>query len=90
MLINKGKPKISLKMLFFSVSYLVVCCFIFFFIVSIIIDLLFDGEVIFIKKATLDILVVSAIAGTAGGVGSWVFAKIDEYKARKKPPTDLK
>ncbi len=34
--------------------------------------------------------VLSAIAGISGGVGSWIFAKIDEYKTRKSPPSDPK
>ncbi len=32
--------------------------------------------------------VMSLIAGFAGGSGSWIFAKIDERKARKSPPSD--
>lgn len=34
--------------------------------------------------------VLSAIAGVSGGVGSWILAKIDEYKIRKSPPSDPK
>lgn len=32
--------------------------------------------------------VMSLIAAVAGGAGSWIFAKIDECKARKSPPSD--
>ncbi|MTD29000.1 hypothetical protein [Erwinia sorbitola] len=32
--------------------------------------------------------VMSFIAAVAGGTGSWIFAKIDECKARKSPPSD--
>jgi len=31
---------------------------------------------------------MSLIAGFAGGVGSWIFAKIDELKGRSPPPSD--
>ncbi|WP_447867887.1 hypothetical protein [Rahnella bonaserana] len=31
---------------------------------------------------------MSGVAGLAAGLGSWIFAKIDEYNARKKSPTD--
>jgi hypothetical protein len=31
---------------------------------------------------------MSLIAGVAGGSGSWIFAKIDERKTRKSPPSD--
>ncbi|QGX92310.1 hypothetical protein EFZ10_12150 [Tatumella sp. TA1] len=32
--------------------------------------------------------VLSLIAGTAGGTGSWIFAKIDERNTSKSPPSD--
>lgn len=32
--------------------------------------------------------VMSLIAAVAGGTGSWIFAKIDERKARKSSPSD--
>lgn len=32
--------------------------------------------------------VMSLIAAVTGGTGSWIFAKIDERKARKSPPSD--
>ena len=34
------------------------------------------------------IIVMSLIAGVAVGTGGYIFAKIDEYKARKSPPSD--
>ncbi|WET39803.1 hypothetical protein [Citrobacter enshiensis] len=89
-LMNKNNQKISLKLLFLSVIYLVACCFIFFFIASAVIDLIFDGKVNLTRDVIIDIIVVSTIAGSAGGVGSWIFAKIDERKrkAREKSPSD--
>ncbi|ALR75090.1 hypothetical protein [[Enterobacter] lignolyticus] len=90
MLTNKKQQKINLKLLFLSVIYLVVCCFIFFFIASVVIDLIFDGKVNLTREVIIDIIVVSTIAGTTGGLGSWIFAWIDERKARKSPPSDPK
>lgn len=88
MLVNKKKDKITLTFLFLSIAYLTFCCFIFFFIANAAIDLIFDGKVILTRKVIIDIIVVSIIAGVAGGSGSWLFAKLDERKARKKPPSD--
>lgn len=88
MLKNKKHRNINLRLLFLSVIYLIVCCFIFFFIASVVIDLIFDGKVNLTREVIIDIIVVSTIAGTAGGLGSWIFAKIDERKARKSPPSD--
>lgn len=36
----------------------------------------------------IDISVISTIAGVAGGLGSWVLAKIDELKANISSPSD--
>jgi nitrate/nitrite transporter NarK len=88
MLAIRKHQKISLKILFLSVVYLVVCCFIFFLIASVVIDLIFDGKVNLTREVIIDIIVVSIITGTAGGVGSWIFAKIDECKARKTSRSD--
>jgi len=88
MLNNKKNQNINLRLLFLSVIYLIACCFIFFFIAIAIIDLIFDGKVNLTQEVIIDIIVVSTIAGTAGGLGSWVFAKIDERKVRKTPPSD--
>ncbi|NMP26596.1 hypothetical protein GW590_06930 [Rahnella sp. SAP-1] len=88
MMLKNKKQKINLRLLFLSIVYLVVCCFIFFFIASVGIDLIFDGKVNLTREVIIDVIVVSTIAGTAGGLGSWLFAKIDERKARKSPPSD--
>lgn len=88
MLVNKKRHKITLTLLFLSIVYLSFCCFIFFFIANTAIDLIFDGKVILTRKVIIDIIVVSVIAGVAGGSGSWLFAKLDERKARKKPQAD--
>ncbi|AUV53873.1 hypothetical protein B1209_14910 [Raoultella planticola] len=88
MLIMMKNKRITLSLLFLNVIYLIVCCFVFFFIASVAIDLIFDGKVNLTREVIKDIIVVSIIAGTAGGLGSWLFAKLDERKARKSPPSD--
>ena len=88
MLAIKKQQKISLKILFLSVVYLVVCGFIFLSIARVVIDLIFDGKVNLTREVIIDIIVVSIITGTAGGLGSWIFAKIDERKSRKSSRSD--
>jgi len=88
MLINKKHKNITLRILFLSIVYLVFCCLIFFFMASVVIDLIFDSKVNLTREEIIDIIFVSTIAGTTGGLGSWIFAKIDERKTRKSPPSD--
>ncbi|PLR40866.1 hypothetical protein CYR55_06210 [Chimaeribacter californicus] len=38
----------------------------------------------FTIKGIFDLTKMSGVAGLAAGFGSWAFAKIDEYEARKK------
>ena len=83
MVVSKREHKTGLKMLFLSVAYLIFCCVIFFFLANVLIDLIFDGRVSLNGDVLKDILTVSIIVGTAGGLGSWIFAKIDESKSRK-------
>lgn len=65
---------------------------IFFFCIGLILRLAINF--IYLGSIMLDIQhifktgVMSFIAGVAGGLGSWIFAKIDERKARKSPPSD--
>ncbi|WP_420283889.1 hypothetical protein [Serratia liquefaciens] len=89
----ENKPKVKLKILFISVIYCFVCFLVFILIVKIGINLLKFGELRFTQQSFKDSLVVSGIVGVAAGVGSWIFAKIDEYNANKKsssnePPKD--
>ncbi len=77
MLKNKRHENINVRLLFLNVAYLVVFCFVFFFMANIVIDLIFDGKVNLTREVIIDIMVVSAIAGTTGGLGSWLLAKID-------------
>lgn len=64
----------------------------FFFSIGLILRLVINY--IYLRSITLDIQdifktgIMSFIAGVACGLGSWIFAKIDEYKARKSSPSD--
>lgn len=89
----ENKPKVKLKILFISVIYCFVCFLLFILIVKVGINFLKSGELRFTQQSFKDSLVVSGIVGVAAGVGSWIFAKIDEYNANKKsssnePPKD--
>ncbi|WP_269934167.1 hypothetical protein [Serratia liquefaciens] len=89
----ENKPKVKLKILFISVIYCFVCFLLFILIVKVGINFLKFGELHFTQQSFKDSLVVSGIVGVAAGVGSWIFAKIDEYNANKKsssnePPKD--
>ncbi|UYA58688.1 hypothetical protein U1R68_19315 [Pectobacterium colocasium] len=77
------QPKITLAKLFLGVIYLTVCTFVFLLAVGAFIDIIFDGSFSFTSKWIIDVGVGSIIAGVASGLGSWIFAKIDEHKVRK-------
>ncbi|MBN3059875.1 hypothetical protein [Pectobacterium versatile] len=81
-------PKITLAKLFLGIIYLTVCTFIFLLAVGAIIDIIFNGSFSFTSKLIIDVGVGSIIAGVASGLGSWIFAKIDERKARKSKHSD--
>lgn len=80
--------KPSLKMFLGSVIYYFIAFFIFIFIAKCLIKIWFDGSVVFSKKDVIDLLVISGIVGLAAGSRTWLFAKLDERKARKSPPSD--
>lgn len=71
-----------------SILYITLCCLIFLLISDAVIDLLFSGELEMNRTTFKRIIVMSLIAGVAVGTGGYIFAKIDEYKARKSPPSD--
>lgn len=65
------------------------CFFAFIFLANnVIIELVTSGEVDFSKKSLSYLSVVSVIIGIASGTRIWIFAKIDERKARKSHPPD--
>ncbi|KYP93001.1 hypothetical protein WB67_00250 [bacteria symbiont BFo2 of Frankliniella occidentalis] len=82
----KRKPTIMLLLI--SILY----GSIIFFLMGIVLRLIINF--IYLKNFSMDEQdifkagVLSIIAGTAGGTGSWIFAKIDERKTSKSPPSD--
>lgn len=82
----KRKPTIMLLLI--SILY----GSIIFFLMGIVLRLIINF--IYLKNFSMDEQdifkagVLSLIAGTAGGTGSWIFAKIDECKTSKSPPSD--
>lgn len=85
---SKKQPKVTLVKLFLGIIYLTICTFIFLLVSGAVIDFIFDGKISFTRKWMINIVAGSIIAGTASGLGSWIFAKIDEHKTRKSPPSD--
>jgi len=82
------KNKATVGLLFLSITYMVFCCLIFFSLALITVKFVISHEVSIKQSDIKHVLVVSVIAGTAAAFRSWIFAKIDEHKARKTPPTD--
>ena len=83
---RKNSPTIGL--LFLSVAYMVFCCLIFFSLALVTVKFIISHNVHIEQSDIKHILVASTITGTAAALRSWVFAKIDERKARKSPPSD--
>ncbi|WP_262242445.1 hypothetical protein [Serratia liquefaciens] len=82
-----------MKKLLISIIYCFVCFLVFILLVKGVIHFFKFGQLHFTQQSFQDSLVVSGIVGVATGVGSWIFAKIDEYYANKKsssnePPKD--
>ncbi|MGJ0478609.1 hypothetical protein [Pantoea agglomerans] len=83
---RKNKPTVGLLIL--SISYMVFCCLIFFSLALVIVELIMTDKVSFERSDIEYVVVVSVIAGTAAALRSWIFAKIDERKARKSYLSD--
>ena len=79
----KSKPTIFTLLL--SIVYLFVCCLVFFSLALIAIKFIINHEVVIERSDIKRVVVVSAIAGTAAAVRSWLFAVLDERKERRKP-----
>jgi len=85
--------KFKMKKLLIIIIYCFVCFLVFILLAKGVIHFFKFGQLHFTQQYLQDSLVVSGIVGVATGVGSWVFAKIDEYNANKKsssnePPKD--
>lgn len=86
-MISRDKPKITVIKLFLGIIFLTLCFFIFLLLAGVVIDFIFGDPIDISKEWLLNISVGSLITGIAGGFGSWLFAKIDERKAQKSPPS---
>ncbi|MBK4717149.1 MULTISPECIES: hypothetical protein [Tenebrionibacter/Tenebrionicola group] len=84
----KRKNNVTIGLLLLSIAYMVFCCLIFFSVGLIIVKLIINQAVGLEQKDIKYVLVASVIAGTAAAFRSWLFAKIDERKARKSPPSN--
>jgi hypothetical protein len=51
----------------------------------IVVKFIISHDVVFDRSDIKQVVVVSAIAATAAGVRSWLYALLDERKIRKKP-----
>ena len=89
MRIKKNQNKATLAVFLLSAIYYGVCFFAFIFLVNnVIIELVTSGTIDLSKKSLSYLSVVSVIIGVASGARIWIFAKIDERKARKVPPSN--
>jgi len=84
----KRKNKPTLGLLFFSIIYMVLCCLFFFSVALVTVKLIISHEVNIDRSDINHVLAVSLIAGVATAFRAWVFAKIDERKARKSSSSD--
>ncbi|WBV22408.1 hypothetical protein [Pantoea piersonii] len=84
-MIRKNKPTIWLLLV--SIIYMVVCCLFFFSFALIAVQLIISHRVDIEKSDIKYVLIASVIAGTAAAFRSWLFAKINERKSRKCPPS---
>ncbi|MDR4899300.1 hypothetical protein RF656_21535 [Yersinia kristensenii] len=88
---KKNKPEATLRAFLFSMVYYAFCFFIFIlFVNNVVIELITNGKIGITKNELVNTLVASGIVGVTAGCRVWIFAKIDERKARKSPPTDPK
>ncbi|WP_044612025.1 hypothetical protein [[Enterobacter] lignolyticus] len=89
MTINKIK-KPSFLMFLGSVIYYFIIFFIFILLARCAIRLWHEGNIVLTKKDVTDLLVISGIVGLAAGLRTWLFAWMDDRKAKKSPPSDPK
>ncbi|ATA25525.1 hypothetical protein BIY26_06965 [Brenneria goodwinii] len=80
------KPTFTLLIL--SILYGTICFFLLGIVLRLVITYVYAGNFYIGMDAIFKTLIMSGIAGVATGSGSWIFAKIDERKARKSEHTD--
>lgn len=85
----KVKNKATLFVFLLSTIYYGLCFYSFIFLVNnVIIELLLSGHIDYSKKSLIYLSVVSLIIGLNSGARIWIFAKLEERKSRKLPPSD--
>ncbi len=82
----KKKPTFSILIL--TVTYCWICFFCLGLMIDVVVMLINMEGFDFSITGFIYLAKMSGIAGFAAGLGSWIFAKIDEYNAHKKPPTN--
>ncbi|HDS6500623.1 TPA: hypothetical protein QHX51_003775 [Enterobacter asburiae] len=81
---NKAFHRATFLVFLLSTFYYGVFFFAFIFIVNnVLIEVISSGKIDLSSKSLIYLSVVSAIVGVAAGARVWLFAKLDERKARK-------
>lgn len=81
---NKAFHRATFLVFLLSTLYYGVFFFAFIFIVNnVLIEFISTGKIYLSSKSLIYLSVVSAIVGVAAGARVWLFAKLDERKARK-------
>lgn len=89
MKIKNSKKKATFRIFISSTIYYGLCFFVFIFLINnVLIELVTSGSIDLSRKSLSYLSIVSLIIGIASGARIWLFAKIDERKARKSPPSD--
>ena len=88
---GNNKNKASLKVFLLSAAYYALCFFMFIFLVNnVVIEYFTEGSIDVSRQGLTYLAVVSSIVGVATGCRVWLFAKLDERKAKKSPPSEPK
>ncbi|ASY79556.1 hypothetical protein BJK05_05910 [Pectobacterium polaris] len=80
--------KPTFTFLILSILYGTICFFLLGIALRVVITYMYAGNFYIDMDSIFKTLVMSGIAGVAAGSGSWIFAKIDEHKARKSKYSD--
>lgn len=89
MKIKNEQNRATFTVFLLSTIYYGFCFFAFIFLVNnVIIELVTSGKIDFSKKSLSYLSVASLIIGIASGARIWLFAKLDERKDRKSPPSN--
>lgn len=82
------KRKMTLRISIFLFFYLFTAFFLLGIAARVITGFIDSGEIYLLQGELVKSAKMSFVAGALGTLVSFIFNKIDEYYARKKPPTD--